>query len=215
MKRAIWLSSVFSLSLFALMLALGAAHADPQASEPRTVPAFHAVELAGTMEVEVAVGKGQSVQVSGEADLLAKVSTVVKSGVLVIDTPRDLRRRHHLHVAVTVPELSAVSLSGTGGMKITGVSSERFAMDVSGTGQLIVKGSTGSLRIDVGGTGEVVAKELTAKSAVVDVSGTGSATLFVTDSLEADVTGTGSIDVHGKPAKVRKSVSGVGSIRIR
>ena len=218
MKRAIRLpsvSSVFGLSLFALMLALGAAHADPQASEPRIVPAFHAVELAGTMEVEIAVGKGQSVQVSGEADLLAKVTTVVKDGVLVIDTPRDLRKRHHLHVAVTTPELSAVSLSGTGEMKISGVSSERFAIGVSGTGQLTVRGSTGSLRVDVGVTGEVMAKELTAMSANVDVSGTGSATLYVTESVQADVTGTGSIEVHGKPAKVKKSVSGVGSIRIR
>jgi len=121
MKRAISRPSVFGLSLFALLLALGAAHADPQASEPRSVPAFHAVELAGTMEVDVTVGKGQSVQVSGEADLLGKVTTVVKDGVLVVDTPRDLRRRHHLKVTVTVPELSAVSLSGTGEMKIGGV----------------------------------------------------------------------------------------------
>jgi hypothetical protein len=215
MKRAISLSSIFSLSLFALMLALGAAHADPQASEPRSVPAFHAVELAGTLEVEIGVGKAQSVQVSGEADLLGKVSTVVKDGVLVVDTPRDLRRRHHLHVTVTVPELSAVSLSGTGDMKISGVAGARFSISLSGTGQLTVNGSTGSLRVDVGGTGEIAAKDLTAKTARVDVSGTGSATVHVTDSLEADVTGTGSIDVHGKPARVKKSVTGVGSIRIR
>jgi hypothetical protein len=215
MKRAISLSSIFSLSLFALMLALGAAHADPQASEPRSVPAFHAVELAGTLEVEISVGKAQTVQVSGEADLLNKVSTAVKDGVLVVDTPHDLRRRHHLHVAVTMPELSAVSLSGTGDMKISGVASERFAISLSGTGQLTVKGSTSSLRVDVGGTGEIAARDLTAKTARVDVSGTGSATVHVTDSLEADVTGTGSIDVHGKPARVKKSVTGVGSIRIR
>jgi hypothetical protein len=215
MKRAISLSSIFSLSLFALMLALGAAHADPQASEPRSVPAFHAVELAGTLEVEIGVGKAQSVQVSGEADLLNKVSTAVKDGVLVVDTPHDLRRRHHLHVTVTVPELSAVSISGTGDMKISGVASERFAISLSGTGQLTVKGSTSSLRVDVGGTGEIAARDLTAKTARVDVSGTGSATVHVTDSLEADVTGTGSIDVHGKPARVKKSVTGVGSIRIR
>lgn len=215
MKRALSVSSVSGLSLFALMLALGAAHADPQGSEPRSVPAFHAVELAGTLEVAVAVGKAQSVQVSGEADLIGKVTTVVKDGVLFLDTPRDLRRHHHLHVAVTVPELSAVSLSGTGEMKVTGVTGERFAIAVSGTGDLSIKGSTGSLRVDVGGTGQVAARDLTAKSAVVDVSGTGSATLYVTESLEADVTGTGSIEVHGKPAKVRKSVTGVGSIRIR
>ena len=212
MKRAIQLSS---LSLFALLLALGGANADPQASEPRSVPAFQAVELAGTLEVDVTVGKAQTVQVSGEADLLAKVTTVVKDGVLVVDTERNMKRRHHLHVSVTVPALSSVALSGTGEMKIAGIANQSFAMSLPGTGELSVTGSTSSLRVVVDGTGQISAKDLAARSAKVEVNGTGSATLRVTESLEANVTGTGSIDVHGKPARVKKSVSGVGSIHIR
>jgi hypothetical protein len=212
MKRAIQLSS---LSLFALLLAIGAANADPQASEPRSVPAFHAIELAGTMEIDVTIGKAQTVQVSGEADLLAKVTTVVKDGVLVVDTERNMRRRHHLRVAITVPDLSSVALSGTGEMKIAGLANQSFAISLPGTGQLSITGSTSSLRVVVDGTGQINAKDLTAKSAKVEVNGTGSAVLRVSDSLEANVTGTGSIDVHGKPARVKKSVSGVGSIHIR
>jgi hypothetical protein len=212
MKRAIQLSS---LSLFALLLALGAANADPQASEPRSVPAFHAIELAGTMEVDVTIAKAQTVQVSGEADLLAKVTTVVKDGVLVVDTERNMRRRHRLRVTVTVPDLSSVALSGTGEMKIAGLANQSFAISLPGTGQLSVTGSTSSLRVVVDGTGQINAKDLATKSAKVEVNGTGSAVLRVTESLEANVTGTGSIDVHGKPARVKKSVSGVGSIHIR
>ena len=212
MKRVAQLSS---LSLFALLLALGAASADPQGSEPRNVPAFRAVDLAGTLEVDVAVGKAQSVQVSGETDLLGKVTTVVKDGVLVIDTERNMKRRHHLRVSVTVPDLSSVALSGTGELKITGVANESFGISLPGTGQLSVSGTTSSLRVVVDGTGQIAAKDLVAKSAKVEVNGTGSATLKVSDSLEANVTGTGSIDVHGKPARVKKSVSGVGSIHIR
>jgi hypothetical protein len=212
MKRAVQLSS---LSLFALLLALGAANADPQASEPRSVPAFQSIELAGTLEVDVTVGKAQTVQVSGEADLLAKVTTVVKDGVLVVDTERNMKRRHHLHVSVTVPALASVALSGTGEMKIAGIANQSFAMSLPGTGELSVTGSTSSLRVVVDGTGQISAKDLAARSAKVEVNGTGSATLRVTESLEANVTGTGSIDVHGKPARVKKSVSGVGSIHIR
>jgi hypothetical protein len=212
MKRAVQLSS---LSLFALLLALGAANADPQASEPRSVPAFHAVELAGTLEVDVTVGKAQTVQVSGEADLLAKVTTVVKDGVLVVDTERNMKRRHRLRVSVTIPDLTSVALSGTGEMKIAGIANQSFAMSLPGTGQLYVTGSTSSLRVVVDGTGQISAKDLAARSAKVEVNGTGSAVLRVSESLEANVTGTGSIDVHGKPARVKKSVSGVGAIHIR
>jgi len=212
MKRVAQLSS---LSLFALLLALGAANADPQGSEPRSVPAFQAIDLAGTLEVDVTVGKAQTVQVSGEADLMSKVTTVVKDGVLVVDTERNMKRRHHLRVAITVPELKSVALSGTGEMKVGGLANESFGISLPGTGQLSVSGSTSSLRVVVDGTGQIAAKDLAAKSAKVEVNGTGSATLKVTDSLEANVTGTGSIDVHGKPARVKKSVSGVGSIHIR
>lgn len=213
MKR---LLQVTSLSLFALLLALGAAKADPQASEARNVPAFHAIDLAGTLDVEVTVGKPMSVQVSGEADLLDRVTTVVKDGVLVIDTRREPKRRsNHLHASVTVPDLTSVAISGTGGMKVAGVANESFGISLPGTGQMSVTGSTGSLRIVVDGTGDIAAKDLAAKSAIVEVNGTGSATLRVSQSLEANVTGTGSIDVHGKPARVKKSVRGVGSIHIR
>jgi hypothetical protein len=212
MKRVVQVSS---LSLFALLLALGAAKADPNASEARSVPAFHAIDLAGTIEVDVTVGKPASVQVSGEPDLLDQVITTVKDGVLVIDTRRELKKRNHLRASVTVPDLTAIALSGTGAMKVSGVANESFGISLPGTGQVAVTGSTSSLRVVVDGTGEIAAKDLAAKAATVEVNGTGSATLRVSQSLEAKVTGTGSIDVHGKPARVKKSVSGVGSIHIR
>jgi len=133
----------------------------------------------------------------------------------VVDTGRNMKRRHHLRVAVTVPDLTSVALSGTGELKIAGVANDNFGISLPGTGQLSVAGSTSSLRVVVDGTGQIAARDLAAKSAKVEVNGTGSATLKVSDSLEANVTGTGSIDVHGKPARVKKSVSGVGSIHIR
>jgi hypothetical protein len=212
MKRVVQLSS---LSLFALLLALGAAKADPKTSEARSVPAFHAIDLAGTIDVDVMVGKPASVEVSGEPELLDQVITKVKDGVLVIDTRRELKKRNHLRASVNVPELASIALSGTGSMKVTGVANESFGISVPGTGQVVVTGSTSSLRVVVDGTGEIAAKDLAAKSATVDVNGTGQAILRVTQSLEANVTGTGSIDVHGRPARVKKSVTGVGSIHIR
>jgi hypothetical protein len=213
MKRV---SSWSGLSLFTILLAYGVSHADAkQGSEARSVPAFHAIELAGTLEVDVTVGKPASVQISGDADMLGKVLTTVKDGVLVIDTDRDLHRRHlHLRATVTTPDLTAVTLSGTGGMKVTGVANESIALSLPGTGAMTLAGSTGTLRIVVDGTGQIAAKDLAAKAAMVEVSGTGQATLRVTESLIAKVTGTGSIDVHGHPTSVKKSVSGVGSIRI-
>src|SRR5262249_51760856 len=106
-------------SAFALLLALGLARAEPpdsahapQATQTRTVPGFQGIELAGVLTVEATVGKPASVTISGDADLVDKVTTTVKDGVLVINTPehhRDHNRRNRrLRAVVTAPELSSL-----------------------------------------------------------------------------------------------------------
>jgi Putative auto-transporter adhesin, head GIN domain len=202
-------------ALLALALAPGRAGADPRlAREPRTVTTFHAIDLAGTLGVEVTLGKAASVEVVGDPGMLDQVLTTVKDGVLVLDTKPRLAGHHHLRAIVTAPDLASLSLSGTGGLKLTGLANERFAIQLSGTGAIAAAGTTGSLRVTVDGTGQLAAEDLSAKAVAVDVSGTGQASVRATQSLEARVTGTGSIDVYGKPASVKKSVTGVGSIHI-
>ncbi len=210
---------------FALLLALGLARAEPpdsadapQATQPRTVPAFHGIDLAGVLTVEVTSGKPASVTILGDADLVDKVVTTVKDGVLVLNTPdlhRDRHRRNsHLRAVVTAPDLRSLAISGTGALKVTGIANDRLAIDVPGTGALKVSGSTGALSVRLGGTGEVTGKDLAAKDLVVDIDGTGSARLNATRSVDARITGTGSLDVHGHPSQVKKTVTGLGSVHI-
>jgi hypothetical protein len=186
-------------------------------SSTRNVPRFHAIDLAGTLEVEVSVGKPASLELVGDADLLDKVITTVKDDVLVIETrfPKHDHGHHQMKVLVTAPDLTALEISGTGAMKVTGIANEGLAISLSGTGALTAAGSTGALRVRVDGTGQVAAKDLAARTATVEVGGTGQATLRASESLDATITGTGSIDVLGHPARVRKSVSGLGSIHLR
>src|SRR5262245_66087074 len=109
MKRAPYLVLGIAPGVgLALALLSVIAHADPAtASQPRKVGAFHAIELKGTIAVDVTVGKAQSVEVTGDADLLDTVSTTVKDGLSVVDTARYLDRRHRknrrLHPLATVP----------------------------------------------------------------------------------------------------------------
>jgi hypothetical protein len=200
-------------------LAFGLAQAEPgTASQTRTVPGFHAIALAGTLDVEVTLGKPASVQVTGEASLLDKVTTTVKDGVLVIDTDRKLRhnnRKDRLRAIVTAPDLDSFVLAGTGGMTITGIANESVAISVPGTGALSATGSTSKLRVSVDGTGQIAADDLASKDAKVDVNGTGQVKLRASQSLEARINGTGALDVYGNPAKIKKSVTGTGAIRMR
>jgi len=201
--------------LFAILLAVRGAAAEPTTGrEARTVEAFHAIELAGTLAVEVTLGKPLGVTITGEPALLDKVVTTVKDGVLVLDTRQKLPHRHHLRAIVTAPDLASVSLSGTGGLELSGLANDRFAISLSGTGAITASGTTGALRVTLDGTGQLAADGLAAKAVTVDMGGTGQATLRATQSLDARVSGVGSLEVHGKPATVKKLVTGVGSIHI-
>lgn len=210
---------------FALLFALGLARAEPpdsgdspQATQSRTVPAFHGIDLAGVLTVEVTLGKPASVTITGDADRVDHVTTTVKDGVLVIKTPehhRDPNRRNrHLRAVVTAPDLSSLAITGTGTLKVTGIANDRLAIDVPGTGALKVSGSTGALNVRIGGTGEVTGKDLAARDLTVDIGGTGAARLNATRSVDARITGTGSLDVHGHPAQIKKTVTGPGSVHI-
>lgn len=219
MKRAIPLFGLLLLSSL-----LHTAHAESgdasanEAHQARPVPAFHGIDLAGTLGVDVTVapGKPGAVELYGDADLFDKVTTTVKDGILVIDThfPKN-RHNLHMHAVVSASDLSSLMLSGTGQIKAAGISTPSLALSMPGTGELKVAGTTTNLRIDLNGTGSVSAKKLTSKSASVTMSGTGSATLEATDSVVAELSGTGSIDVHGHPARVTQRKSGLGSIHIR
>jgi hypothetical protein len=208
----------------ALLLAFGLARAEPpdtaeapQATQSRTVPAFHGVDLAGTLTAEVTVGKPASVTITGDADLVDKVTTTVKDGVLVLNT-RDLHVRHrrntHLRAIITAPDLSSLAITGTGTFTVAGLANDRLAIDVPGTGSIKASGSTGALSVRLGGTGEVTGRDLTAKDLVVDIDGTGSARLNATRSVDIRISGTGSLNVHGHPSQIKKTVTGLGSVHI-
>jgi hypothetical protein len=204
------------VAVLGLVLASIARADAPQTTQARTVGEFHGIDLAGTLGVDIALGKAVSIEITGDADLVDKVKTTVVDGVLVVSTPElhNNRRNTRLHATVTAPDLRSIAISGTGAIKVTGVANAELALDLSGTGALTAVGSTSALKVRVDGTGEVSGKDLAAKDVVVDIGGTGSARLNATRSLDARVSGTGSVSVHGHPAQVRKSVSGVGHVHV-
>jgi hypothetical protein len=216
MKRAISVLAPVFLAFAVGLVQTGTASADsPIIQEARQVGAFHSITIAGALKVEVTVGKPARVELSGESDLLGKVTTTVKDGVLVIDTPKRLQGRNHLRATVTMPDLQSLLISGTADMKVTGVANAALAISVPGTGSLTIAGSTDALSLIVDGTGQITADKLAAKDARVEISGTGSASLRASQSIDVNVSGTGSVNVAGKPARVRKSVTGTASVQIR
>jgi hypothetical protein len=190
----------------------GATGSGVAASEIRRLPAFTAVDLAGTNEMTVQVGEPQQVVVRADDNLLDKVVTQVRAGVLVVSDRGSFTTRSPMSVFVTVPSLRSATMSGTGQLTATGVTANSFAARLPGTGTLIVSGRAERVDASVSGDGAVTLGSLLARDATVTIAGTGSIGIHVTRSLIATVSGTGSIVYAGHPASVTKNIAGEGSV---
>ncbi|HSC49491.1 MAG TPA: head GIN domain-containing protein [Gaiellaceae bacterium] len=183
------------------------------AAQAREVAPFSGVELAGGNNVVVRVGPRQSVVVKADDNLLSRVTTTVKSGVLRVGkTPGSLTAKSPMSVEVTVPSLDALALTGSGNIVVSGIRSERLTVTLSGAGNLFASGTATSLEVTVGGSGNARFTRLLADDVHAVVSGVGAIFVTATKSLDASISGSGTIVYAGNPRHVTKSVTGSGAV---
>lgn len=190
----------------------GAQGSGTRATQSRTVPAFTGVELAGSNVVAVHVGGKQTVAVSGDDNLLDRVTTQVRNGNLVIDNHGSFRTSAPMSIEVTVPTLAALTLSGSGTVVVDGVRGSSLMVRAPGSGAITVSGAVDRLDANLSGSGDLQLRGLTARDVEATVSGTGKLEVDATGTLEATVSGTGAIFYSGNPASVTRSVTGTGAI---
>ena len=184
-----------------------------QVKESRTVPAFGSVDLAGSNNVTIHIGEEQSVQVYGDDNLIDRVTTDVDSGTLVIaNRPGSFSTSSPMGVVVSTPSLSALTLSGSGTIRVIGVERPRLTVTISGSGIVVASGKTERLLVAVSGSGQAELGSVVASAVKAVVSGSGEIVVTATESLDASVPGSGSIEYGGNPSDVNKSVTGSGAI---
>ena len=148
-KICLLLASVLATqvaSAAVLALPTRTAHPAPERQErqQREVAPFTAVAATGSMRVILRQGSPQRVEVAASAADQARVETEVRDGSLRIGRRREGQKRWETErfdgpvtVYVTAPTLTAVSISGSGDLRVEGaVQAEDLLVSVSGSGSL-------------------------------------------------------------------------------
>jgi hypothetical protein len=204
-----------------------------RASETRNVASFVKVKSDTELDVEVVQGDRQKVEVELDSNLLDLVQTRVDDATLYITTVSHLGETlDGPHVRVTVPELAAAKLSGSGSL-VLGLDQPEQPLDlyVSGSGSLRFEGRTaavggfscgsGDLRLFgetrdvelwVTGSGSIRGRELSAESGSLDLSGSGDISASVDESVSVRLSGSGQIDLYGDASIDDYEVSGSGEL---
>jgi hypothetical protein len=200
-------------------------------SVTRTVAVFDRVDVGGEYDVVIRVGAAPSVVLEGDDNLLPLIRTEVRGGTLHIDSEDDLRSRDPIRITIGVSALNGVHSGGSSDVAVRDVRSEAFDASVAGSSELTANGEFGDLSASISGSGEIhmngtadaidgdvsgsgeldLLQVRGARSARIDVSGSGDASLQVSERLDASVSGSGDVRYRGQP-RVAADVSGSGSV---
>ena len=104
-----------------------------------------------------------------------------------------------------------LSVAGSGNIELD-IKGNNLKTEIGGSGNIILKGYATSNDIELSGSGNLNAFDCEIESAKIKVSGSGSAELSVTASMDAVVMGSGSIKHKGNTKSVTKKVYGSGVI---
>lgn len=207
--------------------------------QSRALPAFEAVAVEASFDVEVAVGP-QAARVVVDDNLQALLEAVVENdggrATLHLRWKRGttVSTAAMPRVHLTLPRLTALALAGAGRVRSQPLSAaalqvsvagagkvvfdtltaDDLAVTVAGSGDVTASGRASRLTVAISGSGDVRLGSLAAADVAVRISGSGDATVHADRTLAVSIAGSGSV-VHGGSAQPTTSVAGSGSVRRR
>jgi len=212
----------------------------PTVSRSYQVGNFQQVELAGPYDVDIRTGANPSVSAKGSEKLLERTVVEVRGDKLVI--------RPESHVGffnfgwstsgkasftITVPQLSAATLAGSGNIRIDKVQGASFDGVVAGSGGIDVgsvdvqelkvaiaghgdaklgAGKAQSAKYEIAGHGNVDAGQVQTQSVDVSIAGSGNVKAHASNTADVSIMGSGDVDIAGG-AKCKISKAGSGDVR--
>jgi hypothetical protein len=204
-------------------------------TEERSVSSFKNVEASGAIKLMVAQGELQPVKLEGDENILPYIEVRQRGDRIEIRTRPgyNISPSNDLTVYVTAPVYNSIEVSGAsdikGQNKISNpekleleasgagdiemeVDAPEISSKISGSGSIRLKGQTKDLDIDLSGAGHAYCFDLLSENTKVDISGAGSAEVFASVRLDADVSGVGHVQYKGNATNVTQHVTGAGSV---
>ena len=112
---------------------------------------------------------------------------------------------------VIVPSLR-VKINGSGDITLMELKAEDLSLNVNGSGNLRINdGNVGEQDIDINGSGNFQAEDLASKVTNINIGGSGDITVWVVDTLDVRIMGSGNVRYYGRPT-VSSTGNGSGDI---
>jgi hypothetical protein len=183
----------------------------PRTTQTRDVAGFTRIENRGPADVRLHVGTPQSVRVVAGEKVIEDVETEVRDGTLTVSFDNDGWGDSEVVVEATVASLTGIQASGSGDIRVDGVTVDAFEVDSDGSADITVDGTAGRVTLELNGSGSADLAGLAAREATVRVGGSGDVDVSAAERLDVDVDGSGDVRYHGQP-QLSQQVDGSGDV---
>lgn len=191
-----------------VLASAGVAHA-----ETRNLTGFTRVAARAGTDVEVTVGSGYSVEVTGRD--AARVTTRIDGDTLVVEPVRgwSWRGPRDANIHITMPRVEGLDASSGADLIATGLNGGEVSLATSSGADLRVSGTCASFEADASSGSDLNAQNLRCESGSVDVSSGADARVFASGRLDVDASSGGGVVAYGNPGIGNIELSSGGSLR--
>jgi hypothetical protein len=231
---------IVGIVLFAL---IGIANVYAQDKETRSLGNFSSISFEGAYDILLKEGSNTSIEIVSGDEILAKdIITEIKNDRLYVRLKDNKGKNSNWKmngkndmpkITLTYQNLESIDNSGMINLKVDNkLKANKFSLSASGAGNFEVDFEVNSLVVDMSGAmnlkfsgvateqkyelsgaGSIEAYSLIGDKVTIDMSGAGSAKVHAKKSIDAEISGVGSIRYKGNPDKVRAENGILGSIK--
>ena len=182
-------------------------------SEKRDVSGFMEIEASGAINLEIVAQKDFSVEVEADDNLLQYIKTEISGDTLKVFTKDRISPRNKLVVKISMPELTALDVSGASGATVSNVKTDSLKLEASGASKIKIDGEANSLESEASGASTIDAEGLKVENADVEANGASNTTVSATNELKANASGASTIYYTGEPKNISPKSSGASSVK--
>lgn len=159
-----------------------------------------------TIDLVVQQGATPSILVEAPSDVIAMILTRVDELTNTLKISMDpnsniiIPENKKLKITVTLPSLTRLDMNGVGDCTVGGFNNKDISVNMTGTGDVILTGSSTKIELMHNGVGTIDATKWQAQDVSVMFTGVGDVKAYASRSISGTLQGVGSVIISGNPS---------------
>lgn len=206
--------------------------------EIRMVSEYTSLALHGSVNVQIAYGNSDKIEVEADENILPYIETTIEDGKLSVKSKKNvnLKSKEKLMVYVTMTKINTLQLSGSGNISGEGAFSntgktnialsgsgnihldfdsfKELDLAIAGSGNMDLKSNTAATSITaaISGSGNIDCSRVNTSDLDAKISGSGNVKVYVSHAIDAKISGSGNVYYKGDAQDISSKVAGSGKV---